>query len=119
MTIEPEPLSNQSDNRPATELVNDRVREILRQVIDPEIGVNIVDLGLVYRINAGATGVRIEMTMTSPACPLGEMIVDDARAALAAGLPSGGEPEISLVWNPPWDPSMMSERAKTSLGWSE
>ena len=119
VAVEPETPANQSDNPPATASVDDRVREILRQVIDPEVGVNIVDLGLVYRIDSNAAGVRVEMTMTSPACPLGEMIVDEARAVLAAGFPGSGEPDISLVWNPPWEPSMMSERAKESLGWSE
>ena len=119
VAIEPETAANQSDKPPLTASVDDRVRDLLRQVIDPEVGVNIVDLGLVYRIDANASGVRVEMTMTSPACPLGEMIVDEARAVLIAGLPGSGEPDISLVWNPTWEPSMMSQRAKESLGWSE
>lgn len=119
MVIEPENRARTSDNSLVAPSEIDRVRDLLRQVIDPEVGVNIVDLGLVYRIEASAAGVRVDMTMTSPACPLGEMIVDEARAVLAAGLPGGGEPDISLVWNPPWEPSMMSDRAKESLGWSE
>lgn len=119
VTIDPELRANQSENPSATVSDDERVRDLLRQVIDPEVGVNIVDLGLVYRIDAGAAGVRVEMTMTSPACPLGEMIVDEARTVLAAGFPGSGEPDISLVWNPPWEPSMMSKRAKETLGWSE
>ena len=94
------------------------VRDLLRQVVDPEVGVNIVDLGLVYRIDATPQRLLIEMTMTSPACPMGEMIMDDAYAALAAGLPEGCAPEIVLVWEPPWAPSMMSERSRENLGWS-
>lgn len=119
MTTRPEDRAGASDILPSPVVNADRVRTLLRQVIDPEVGVNIVDLGLIYRIDASATGVRVEMTMTSPACPLGEMIVDEARAVLAADLPGNGEPDISLVWNPPWEPSMMSKRAKETLGWSE
>lgn len=94
------------------------VRQLLRQVVDPEVGINIVDLGLVYRIDVSLGCLRIEMTMTSPACPMGEMIIDDAYAALADGLPPDYVPEIVLVWEPPWDPSMMSQRSKLELGWS-
>ena len=119
VAIEPENQASTSDNFLMTPSGVDRVRDLLRQVIDPEVGVNIVDLGLVYRIETSAAGIRVEMTMTSPACPLGEMIVDEARAVLAAGLPGSGEPDVALVWNPPWEPSMMSDRAKESLGWSE
>lgn len=119
VAIEPENQASASDNFLITPLGVDRVRDLLRQVIDPEVGVNIVDLGLVYRVEASAAGIRVEMTMTSPACPLGEMIVDEARAVLAAGIPDSGELQIALVWNPPWEPSMMSDRAKESLGWLE
>lgn len=119
VAIEPENQASTSDNFLMTPPGVDRIRDLLRQVIDPEVGVNVVDLGLVYRIEASAAGVRVEMTMTSPACPLGEMIVDEARAVLAAGIPGSGELDVALVWNPPWEPSMMSDRAKESLGWSE
>lgn len=94
------------------------VRDLLRQVVDPEVGVNIVDLGLVHRIDLTPQRLLIEMTMTSPACPMGEMIIDDAHAALAAGLPEGCVAEIVLVWEPPWEPSMMSERSRQNLGWA-
>ena len=94
------------------------VREILRSVVDPEVGVNIVDLGLIYAIDVTPDRLRIEMTMTSPACPLGEMIMDDVHAALAAALPASGATEVVLVWEPPWTPAMMSERSKRNLGWS-
>lgn len=97
----------------------DAVREILRQIIDPEVGVNIVDLGLVYRIESTPESLRVAMTMTSPACPLGAMIVDDVSAALVAGLPGRPAPEVTLVWEPPWQPSMISEHGKLALGWSQ
>ena len=94
------------------------IRELLRQVVDPEVGINIVDLGLVYRIDSSPERLLIEMTMTSPACPMGEMIMDDVYAALVAGLPETCAPEIKLVWEPPWDPSRMSKQGKHKLGWS-
>lgn len=93
------------------------VRALLRQVIDPEVGANIVDMGLIYEVAVGADAIRISMTMTSPACPMGEMIVDEARAALADGLPPGWQAEVALVWEPPWSPALMSERTRRNFGW--
>lgn len=95
----------------------DEIRDILRQVIDPEVGMNIVALGLVYRIAAAADRVVIEMTMTSPACPMGEMIVEDVQVALTKVLPDTVKPDIRLVWEPPWNPSMMDEATKEHFGW--
>lgn len=95
------------------------IRAALRRVVDPEVGVNIVDLGLVYAIEIRPTGVYVALTMTSPACPLGDLIVDEVRAelgALAAARPDEAPPEIELVWNPPWDPAMMSPAARVRLG---
>jgi metal-sulfur cluster biosynthetic enzyme len=94
-----------------------QVRDILRQVIDPEIGMNIVALGLVYRLDLAPDRLLIEMTMTSPACPMGEMILDDVHAALAKVLPETMPREVKLVWEPPWNPSMMDEAAKQHFGW--
>lgn len=91
--------------------------EALAQVIDPEIGESIVDLGLVYGIEATEQTVRINLTMTSPACPMGEMIVDDAMAALSKALPENAHVEVALVWEPPWHPGMISAEAKDRLGW--
>jgi len=79
---------------------------------------NIVDLGLVYCINIGSRGVDVTMTMTTPACPMGGMIVDEARDAVQALLPDGAAAEVRLVWEPPWTPDMMSARAKETFGWS-
>jgi metal-sulfur cluster biosynthetic enzyme len=95
----------------------DQIRDILRKVVDPELGANIVDLGLVYRIEPSPDSVLIEMTMTSPACPMGDMIMDDVHDALAAALPESCRPDVRLVWEPPWEPSMMSERVKAHFGW--
>src|SRR5574343_800963 len=95
------------------------IRDALRQVADPEIRANIVDLGLVYRIAFEDGKLLVDMTMTSPACPMGGMIVDDAYAELARILPKEVEMESRVVWEPPWKPSMMSEPCRQRLGWSD
>ncbi len=94
-----------------------QVRDVLRQVIDPEVGRDIVSLGLVYRVETAPGSLMIEMTMTSPACPMGDMIVDDVHAALAKALPDTIQPDVRLVWEPPWNPSMMDEATKQHFGW--
>ena len=94
-----------------------RIRDILRQVDDPEIGMNIVALGLVYRIDVAPDRLLVEMTMTSQACPMGEMILDDVEAALAKALPQTLRREVRLVWEPPWTPAMMDDAAKRHFGW--
>jgi metal-sulfur cluster biosynthetic enzyme len=95
------------------------IRQILRRVIDPEVGMNIVDLGLVYHVDASPQRVLIEMTMTSPACPLGEMITDEVRDVLLDALPAGCTTDIRLVWEPPWQQSMMSDAGKRHFGWEQ
>ena len=93
------------------------LRAALRRVVDPEVGVNIVDLGLVYRLESRPEGVAIDLSMTSPACPLGDVIIDDIHAALAPLLPEGEQAAVTLVWDPPWDPSMINPATKLKLGW--
>lgn len=95
----------------------DQVRTTLRAVVDPEVGVNIVDLGLIYDVQVSPEQLYIAMTMTSPACPMGDMIIEDAETALAAAWPEAPPASIELVWNPPWEPSMMSDKARDNLGW--
>lgn len=94
----------------------DSVREALEQVMDPEAGMNIVDLGLVYRVDVAPERIVVEMTMTTPACPMGDLITDNARRAVE-GIAPAVPVEVVLVWDPPWNPSMMSESAKTHFGW--
>jgi metal-sulfur cluster biosynthetic enzyme len=93
------------------------IRRALATVVDPEAGVDIVALGLVYRIACSDAAVEIDLTMTSPTCPMGEMILDDARAAVESVLPPGMPLHLSLVWEPPWTPERMSERARLHFGW--
>ena len=95
----------------------DEVREVLRGVLDPETGMNVVDLGLVYGIEIAAPEVLITMTMTTPACPMGDLITDNAREAVRAIVPDAIKVEVALVWEPPWTPAMMSEDARRHFGW--
>ena len=96
---------------------DDAVREALRQVEDPEAGMNIVDLGLVYAVEAGADAVRVEMTMTTAACPMADMIVDQARDAIHAIVSEGTTVDVQLVWDPPWTPDKMTGVARGHFGW--
>ena len=97
-------------------LQEDVVRENLRTVNDPELGVNIVDLGLIYGIEIEGSKVTIKMTLTSPACPLGSVIQAQAHQAITK-LPWAKEVKIDLVWSPRWDPRQMaSEDVKMELG---
>lgn len=96
----------------------DEIREALRSVDDPEVGMNIVDLGLVYRIDIEPERVHVEMTMTTPACPMTGLITEDAQRALTATVPPGCRVDIELVWEPPWSPQLMSETAKLAFGWT-
>ena len=101
----------------ATLPTEERVGEALRLVDDPEVGMNIVDLGLVYRIDIAPDLVRVELTMTTPACPMGDLITENAHRAVRAALPEGVRIEIALVWEPPWTPDMMSDSARQTFGW--
>jgi metal-sulfur cluster biosynthetic enzyme len=96
---------------------DDAVREALRQVDDPEAGMNIVDLGLVYGIEAMPGAVRIDLTMTSAACPMADMILDRVREVVAVVVPMGTEVDLRLVWDPPWTPDRMTGFAKEHFGW--
>ena len=100
-------------------LTEEAVRESLKQVIDPELFINIIDLGLVYSVVIEPAGekenVKIEMTMTSPACPAGPQLIGQSKQFLSA-LPGVGEVEIKLVMVPPWSPDLMTEDARDQLG---
>jgi metal-sulfur cluster biosynthetic enzyme len=106
--------TNQATDMPS----EDTVRAALRSVIDPEVGMNVVDLGLVYGIEIAPNRVRVAMTMTTPACPMGAMITEDARDAIRDIAPDGTEIDVHLVWQPPWSPALMSDHAKQHFGWN-
>ncbi len=92
------------------------VLDALTRVIDPEIGLNIVDVGLVYRVDVDDDHIEIDFTLTSPGCPLADTIVADMQREVgeATGI---DEIEINLVWNPPWSLDFMSEEARLQLGY--
>jgi metal-sulfur cluster biosynthetic enzyme len=96
---------------------DDAVWEALRTVDDPEVGMNVVDLGLVYRVEVEGADVRVQLTMTSPACPLGDVIIENAQDAIRAAAPGTGRIDVALVWDPPWTPDRMSEAARAKFGW--
>jgi metal-sulfur cluster biosynthetic enzyme len=92
------------------------VLEKLKSVFDPELGINIVDLGLVYDVKVSPEGdVDIEYTLTTMGCPIGPLIEDQMRGALAA-VDGVGEVRPEMVLRPPWTPEMMSDEAKAALG---
>ena len=97
----------------------ENVREALRDVLDPELGINVVDLGLVYEVRVRDGDVSVAMTMTTPACPLGETLREQAEAAIRQKVPGVKSVTVDLVWDPPWRPSMISDAAKEQLGWAE
>jgi metal-sulfur cluster biosynthetic enzyme len=101
----------------APEITEDAVRDALRDVVDPEVGLNIVDLGLVYGIETSPERIAVRMTMTTPACPVAETLVESARRAVRAAAPAVPAVDIELVWDPPWTPEMMSEIARGHFGW--
>ncbi len=100
----------------ATEKIREEVIEALRTVYDPEIPVNIYELGLIYGIEIDENaGVKICMTLTSPMCPVAETLPPEVEEKVRA-LPDVTNASIDLVWDPPWDPSKMTEAARLQLG---
>jgi metal-sulfur cluster biosynthetic enzyme len=91
------------------------IRELLREVYDPELGVNIVDLGLVYDVRNDDGDVYVRMTLTTPGCPLHDTITSAVERILD-GQPGIRSVKVDIVWDPPWSPDRMSEEAKRQLG---
>jgi metal-sulfur cluster biosynthetic enzyme len=95
----------------------DQVRDALRHVVDPELGINIVDLGLVYEVDVSPEGVvHVEYTLTTMGCPIGPLIEHQMESFLT-GMPGVSQVEAEMVLRPPWTPEMMSEEAKAALGY--
>ena len=91
------------------------VLHALRGVIDPEIGINIVDLGLVYRALRNPDGIDVALTLSTPSCPLGDLLLADARVALRARFADAPSIRVELVWEPMWTPDRMSDAARRLL----
>lgn len=88
--------------------------DLLREVYDPELGINIVDLGLVYEVREDPDQIYVRMTLTTPGCPMHDTIVGGVKWVLRE---QAKPPEVDLVWEPQWSPAMMSEEAKERLGY--
>ena len=103
-------------DHPQTTGSQSQVLDALRQVVDPELGINIVDLGLVYGTEVPDGQVHVRMTMTTPACPMEELLMEMVHSAILRELPEARSVEVDLVWDPPWRPDMMSDAAKAQMG---
>lgn len=96
-------------------ITKEQVWEKLKTVKDPEIGLDVVSLGLVYGVEVDGGQIKVTMTLTSPMCPLGDTLINDTKAALSA-LPEVTGVEVEITFDPPWDTAKMSEDAKAELG---
>ena len=93
------------------------ILKLLETIIDPETGINIVDMGLIYEVTPSNEEVFIKMGMTSAACPMGDLIIEDMNRALSTIYVTPNKIDIEVTFNPPWEPSMMSEAARKEFGW--
>ena len=100
---------------PSGAVLEDHVEAALRSVYDPEIPVNLLDLGLVYGVSIEGSVVRVRMTLTAPGCGMGPVLVDDVKYRVGM-VPGVGDVEVDLVFDPPWSREMMSEEAQLELG---
>lgn len=93
------------------------IEDALRLVVDPEVALSIVDVGLVYGVTVTAERLHVLITMTSAACPVTELILDEVEAELDRVAPLEMRIEVELVWQPPWTTDRMSDRGKAFMGW--
>jgi FeS assembly SUF system protein len=106
-------MSTDKGERPTPE----KVMEALKTCYDPEIPVNIVDLGLIYDVQVrDDNSVYVKMTLTAPGCPIGFFLVERVRETIKSAFPSVSDVEVDLVFDPPWTPDRMSDEAKELLG---
>jgi len=106
---EPEPAAPGGD-------LHEAVIEALKEIYDPEIPVNIYDLGLIYDVAISPEGhAKVQMTLTTPHCPVAESMPGEVELRVGA-VPGIGDAEVELVWDPPWDPQKMTDEAKLELG---
>ena len=96
-------------------ITEEMVLEVMKDVYDPEIPVNVVDLGLIYDLRVEDEEVHLTMTMTAPGCPFGDQLTTDAREKIIAGT-GAKEAYVTMVTDPPWTPALMSEDARKALG---
>ncbi|HVM21880.1 MAG TPA: SUF system Fe-S cluster assembly protein [Sphingomicrobium sp.] len=113
-------LAGETETRPAGEIPNEGVRdaviEVLKSIYDPEIPVDIYELGLIYDVEVSEDGdATITMTLTTPHCPVAESLPQEVELR-ALSVPGVRDAVVNLVWDPPWDPSKMSDEARLELG---
>jgi metal-sulfur cluster biosynthetic enzyme len=94
-----------------------RVAKALHRVIDPELALDVVELGLVYGVQARGNAIDVRITMTSPACPVTEHIVSEIEFELRREVGDDATVRVEVVWDPPWGPERLSERARKTLDW--
>ncbi len=107
----PDPATTDTDGG----VTVDQARLVLRRVKDPELNLNIVDLGLIYDIHVESGKVRIDMSLTSPGCPSGPEIMGEAEQQLRT-IPGIGDVEMNLIWSPPWTPERIEPRVRAYMG---
>jgi metal-sulfur cluster biosynthetic enzyme len=93
------------------------ILDALERVVDPEVAMNIVDVGLVYGVTVAGGKVHVKVTMTSAACPVTDLIIEDIENELDRDMPPELKIQVDLVWDPPWTTERMSESAKRFMGW--
>ena len=98
-------------------VTTDEVTSCLEHVIDPELGINIVDLGLIYNIHIHGSKISVDMTLTTPGCPMAGMLAGSVEQAVRQTF-EGTDVEVSLIWDPPWTPDRLSEAARQQLGYA-
>lgn len=107
-------MNTSAKERPV--VTEEMLHDAFRRLYDPEFGVSIEDLGLIYDIRIDGGKVSIGMTLTTMSCPAGQVIMDGVKAA-AEAVPGVESVEVRLIWDPPWSPEMLSDAAREQLGW--
>ena len=95
--------------------MEDKIYELLKTVIDPEVDVNVVDLGLIYDIKIEGNKIEVVMTLSTPGCPLGDTIMENISEVIVSNIPDV-EVDVQLVWEPTWTPELISPEGKVALG---
>ncbi len=98
-------------------ITKDKVTSCLQNVIDPELGINVVDLGLIYNVLIDANKISVDMTLTTPGCPMAGTLAGSVEQAVREAFEEA-DVEVSLVWDPPWSPDRLSDAAKEQLGYT-
>lgn len=98
-------------------VTTDAITSCLENVIDPELGINVVALGLIYNIHINGNKISVDMTLTTPGCPMAGVLAGSVEQAVRQAF-EGADVEVSLIWDPPWTPDRLSETARQQLGYT-